>query len=65
MTFIIECQDCKAKCSVPGSYDPSCNATELDEEVKWEWSRGEWPECEHDNFDVIDSEFDHYPDDVI
>lgn len=65
MNFQLRCVECGALVWVTGTDDPSTNAVDLDEDERWEWGRGEWPECGHDDFEIIDSEFIYCEDDVL
>lgn len=64
MNFQLKCVDCGSTCWVRGSDDPSTNTVELSED-KMEWGHGQWPECSHDDFEIIDSESIRCEDDVI
>lgn len=64
MICTIQCTECKAQCTVRNCHSEVGNGVWINDEVEWEWGRGEWPECEHEDFDVIDCEYESFPDDV-
>lgn len=62
MNYLLKCLGCGATCWVPGAYDPTCNALELDENGVWEWDGARDEKCEHDDFDVLDEQSAYEPD---
>lgn len=57
----LQCQDCGAVVWVRGNIEYDTNALNLDDNDEDEnpWTCGKWPECEHENFEVVD--FDDEP----
>lgn len=68
MQVKLKCSQCKATCWVKAQYvDEGGVSMHADVDLEEaEWSRGDWPECSHDDDpEVIDIEDDpSFPDDV-
>lgn len=54
MNYKLKCR-CGAICWVSGSEDPETNSLELNQNKIWEWEGGN-ENCNHDDYEIVDSE---------
>ena len=58
MQFRLACE-CGATAWAKGGYEPDVNATNItDDDIEWEGGK---PDCEHEDFTIIDEEYDDPP----
>lgn len=66
MIYTLKCSMCGAISHIRGHWESDTNATILNDDKPLEWEP-ENSECDHEDFEIIDSEYeqDQFPDEYI